>query len=390
MNKHQSPQETSAVMSNDLRTVEERIQVEQADSLMNASLSAGLGAFAVAAGFWFVFYHQTRQPVVLIWAAIMQIIQGVSIVVELNYIRTPYARRNPVRSAKLHCNILVLNSVLWGLAPWMFFPVGNLPLTSIMMLVLLGMSSGGIASLAPFRRAIFSFIIPILIGLTSALLWQGGKINFFLVFCTLAYLYVNLNFGLQQNKLLTEALRTRYEKEDLAQRLSEQVRISERANLEKTRFLASASHDLRQPLHSIGLFAAALLAKPLPTSDEALVRNLILCVDALEASFTAMLDVSKLDAGVVEFKSQPVALGDLFRRLETSFGRQAEALGLSLRFKPGGKWTYGDPISMERLLGNLVHNALQFTKFGGVVVVVRTRGKVFSNSGMSLKRLRSG
>jgi signal transduction histidine kinase len=380
MNTPAIPKELFAALSEKSQTVDERILIEQTNSLLNTGLSAGLGALLAAAGFWLVFYYQTRQPAVLVWAVVMHILQGVRFVSSLHFIRTPYAQRNPIPAANRYCNLLVLTGTTWGLAPWIFLPPENLPLTSLMMLVLLGMSSGGIASLAPYRRGIFSFTIPVLLGLASALLWQGGGVNLFLAVCTLAYLYVNLSFGLQQNKLLTEALRTRYEKEDLAQRLSEQaqrlveqVRIAEHANLEKTRFLASASHDLRQPLHSIGLFGAALLVKCKSTPNEPLVLNLMLCVDALEASFTAMLDVSKLDAGVVEVKSQPVALVHLFRRLETSFGRQAEALGLALRFKPGGKCIYGDPILMERLLGNLVHNALKFTQLGGVVLVARTR-----------------
>ena len=361
--------------------LDERILKAQADSLMSTGLSAGLSAFFGAAGFWLVFYYQTTQSAVIVWGVIMNSIQVVSILTALHYIRTPYRQRNPVMSANRYCNLLVVNGVFWGLAPWIFFPTKNLPLISLMMVVLMGVSSGGIASLAPYRRAIFRFTAPILIGLASALLWQGGGINLFLVICTLVYLYVNLSFGWQQNKLLTESLRARYEKEDLSQRLTEQakllaeqVRIAEHANLEKTRFLASASHDLRQPLHSIGLFGAALLAKRMSTPDEPLVRNLMLCVDALEASFTAMLDVSKLDAGVVGFMPQAVALAHVFRRLETSFGRQAEAMGLALRFKPGGKWVYGDPILIERLLGNIVHNALKFTQRGGVVLVARTRG----------------
>ncbi len=367
------PAQSTLSLSQETMTVDERILIAQADSLMNTGLSAGFGAFLAAAGFWIVFYFQTHEPAVVAWAVMMHFFQGVSFLVDLHYIKTPYGQRNAVLSANRYCNLLVLNGVSWGLAPWAFLPAGNLPLTSLTMVVLMGVSSGGIASLAPYRRGIFSFTVPILIGLASALLWQGGSVNLFLVVCALAYLYVNLSFGSQQNKLLTEALRTRYEKEDLAQRLAEQVRIAENANLEKTRFLASASHDLRQPLHSIGLFGAALLAKRMSTPDEPLVRNLMLCVDALEASFTAMLDVSRLDAGVIEFQSQPVTLAHLFQRLQISFGGQADAQGLALRFKPGGKCVYGDPILMERLLGNLVHNALKFTQRGGVVLVARKR-----------------
>lgn len=358
--------------------LDQRILREEADSLLSTSITASLGAFMTALGFWSIFYYQTRQPGVLVWAALLHTTQAYRFVGIRRYILTPPAMREPERSARWYCNALTFNAIAWGSAPWLFFPVGNLPLTSLMMLLLLGISSGGVASLAPYRPALFRFIVPILAGLATALLWQRDVTHFFLALCTLAYLYVNLKFGLQQNRLLTEALRARYEKEDLAQRLAEQVRIVELASLEKTRFFASASHDLRQPLHSLGLFGSAILARLAATPDEPLARNMMHCVDALEASFSSMLDVSKLDAGVVEVKAEPVALVDIFRRLQVSLGQQAESQGLALRFKPGCKWVYADAALLERMLGNLVHNALKFTQTGGVAVLARTRGQRIS------------
>ena len=358
--------------------LDQRILREEADSLLSTSITASLGAFMTALGFWSIFYYQTRQPGVLVWAALLHATQVYRFVGIRRYILTPPAERDPERAARWYCNALTCNAIAWGSAPWLFFPTGNLPLTSLMLLLLLGISSGGVASLAPYRPALFRFIVPLLTGLAAALLWQRDVTHLFLALCTLAYLYVNLKFGLQQNRLLTDALRARFEKEDLAQRLAEQVRIVEHASLEKTRFFASASHDLRQPLHSLGLFGSAILARLASTPDEPLARNMMHCVDALEASFSSMLDVSKLDAGVVEVKAEPVALVDIFRRLQVSLGQQAESQGLALRFKPGCKWVYADAALLERMLGNLVHNALKFTQTGGVAVLARTRGQRIS------------
>ena len=355
--------------------LDQRILREQADSLLSTSMTASIGAFMTALGFWSIFYYQTRQPGVLVWAALLHATQVYRFVGIRRYILTPPAERDPERAARWYCNALTCNAIAWGSAPWLFFPTGNLPLTSLMLLLLLGISSGGVASLAPYRPALFRFIVPLLTGLAAALLWQRDVTHLFLALCTLAYLYVNLKFGLQQNRLLTDALRARFEKEDLAQRLAEQVRIVEHASLEKTRFFASASHDLRQPLHSLGLFGSAILARLASTPDEPLARNMMHCVDALEASFSSMLDVSKLDAGVVEVKAEPVALVDIFRRLQVNLGQQAESQGLALRFKPGCKWVYADAALLERMLGNLVHNALKFTQTGGVAVLARTRGQ---------------
>ena len=354
--------------------LDRRILREQADSLMSTSLVASIGSIITAAGFWAIFYHQTRNPYVLVWAALIHTTQAIRFVGNRRYLKTPLAARDPERSARWYCNALTFNALAWGAAPWLFFPVGNLPLTSLMMLLLLGISSGAVASLAPYRPALFRFIVPVLTGLAAALLWQRDMTHLFLAMCTLAYIYVNLKFGIQQNQLLTEALRARYEKEDLAQRLAEQVRIVERASLEKTRFFASASHDLRQPLHSLGLFGAAIAARLSGTPDEPLARNMMHCVDALESSFSSMLDVSKFAAGVVETRPEPVALAEIFKRLHATLNRQAEAQGLALRFKPGSKWVFADAALLERMLGNLVHNSLKFTRAGGVTVLARTRG----------------
>lgn len=370
-----------------------RILREQADSLLGTSHAASINAFIVAMGFWGIYYYELRQPGVLVWAVLVHSTQAVRFAGSLRYVRTAPGQRDPERTARWYCNALLATSVAWGLAPWLFFPTGNMPLTSVMALLLMGMSSAGTASLAPYRRALFYFVVPVLTGLAGALMWQRDALHVFLSVCTLAYLYSTLKFGLQQNRLLTEALRARYEKADLAQRLAEQVRIVEQASLEKTRFFASASHDLRQPLHSLGLFGTAILARLKATPDEALARNLMHCVDALDASFSSMLDVSKLDAGVVEVNTRTIALAEVFKNLHAALGQQAEAQGLALRFKPGGKWVRADAALIERLLGNLVHNALKFSTRGGVVVLARTRGiqvsvEVWdSGSGMDAREL---
>ena len=372
------PESLSPSADQHAEALDQRIVRDQVESLLGTSTTASVGAFLTGLGFGAVFYFQTGQPSVLVWGALLHATQIYRFFGNQRYIRTPPDARDSERSARWHCNALTLNAAAWGAAPWLFFPTGNLPLTALMMLVLLGVSSGSMASLAPYRPALFRFIVPLLLGLAAALLWQRDVTHFFLALCTLAYLYVTLRFGVQQNRLLTEALRARYEKEDLAQRLAEQVRIVERASLEKTRFFASASHDLRQPLHSLGLFGSAILARLASTPDEPLARNMMLCVDALEASFSSMLDVSKLDAGVVEAKAEPVALSDIFRRLQVNLGRQAESQGLALRFRPGCKWVYADAALLERMLSNLVHNALKFTQTGGVAVLARTRGQRIS------------
>ena len=350
-----------------------RILREQVDSMMRTSWSGAIAAFFVGLGFWTIAWAQTGDRGALLWAALLHSCQLWRYLGCRRYLRTAPEARDPAAAGNWYARALLVNASIWGLSPWLFFPRDNALVTALMMLVLMGMTTGSIASLAPHRRALLSFPIPVMLGLSSAMLWQGDALHLFMGVSALVYLYVNLDFGLQQHRLLTEALRSRYEKEALALRLEEQIAIARRASEERTRFFASASHDLRQPLHSLGLFGTALQRRLDGGTERALADNLMQCVNALEMSFNEMLEVSRLDAGVIRPRREPVSMAALCRALDASFGPQAEARGLMLRFRPGGHWMMGDPQLLERLLGNLVHNALKFTREGGVLVGARLR-----------------
>ncbi len=147
---------------------------------------------------------------------------------------------------------------------------------------------------------------------------------------------------------------------------------------DKSRFLAIATHDLRQPLHALGLFAAALENRLRGTDNEHVIRDMVQSIDGLNRSFNAIMDVSQLDAGAIEPSLQRFPLRDVFRRLHMHFAGQAELVGLALRFSPGGKAVTSDPQLLERILGNLIQNALKYTVDGGVVVVARTTSRHFN------------
>ena len=164
---------------------------------------------------------------------------------------------------------------------------------------------------------------------------------------------------------------------ELARRLAEvqAARVeAEQASLAKSRFFAAASHDLRQPLHSLGLFAAALEGQALPGDARALVARIGDSIRALEALFTELLDLSKLDAGAVAVTPRNFALQDLFDRLSMEFHGEAVERHLRMRFVPTRLATRADPVLVERVLANLVSNALRYTQEGGVVVGARRRG----------------
>ena len=176
----------------------------------------------------------------------------------------------------------------------------------------------------------------------------------------------------QRNQAWRQNTRALIEQGDSIRKLEAERDAAAQADAEKSRFLAIASHDLRQPVHALALFTATLHKRMQHSQDEPLVRNMARAIDGLERSFNALLDISRLDAGSMVPTAQTFSLRDIFRRLHMHYAGQAELAGLALRFSPGGKSVHSDPQMLERILGNLIQNAIKYTESGGIVVVART------------------
>lgn len=158
-------------------------------------------------------------------------------------------------------------------------------------------------------------------------------------------------------------------------KLAAQKDQAERANIAKSKFFAAASHDLRQPLHALVLFVGALKERIHSPDLRTLVDQIEASVDAMEMLFNSLLDISRLDAGVIEVHPEHFPVACLMERLKKQFVPQALAKGLMLRVHPC-EWTiYSDPLLLERVLLNLVTNAIRYTDRGGILVGCRRRGK---------------
>lgn len=146
---------------------------------------------------------------------------------------------------------------------------------------------------------------------------------------------------------------------------------AERATLAKSRFLAAASHDLRQPTHALGMFVARLAQLPHDAPTQQLIGNLETSVRAMQGLLDGLLDISRLDAGAVKIEVQAFALQGLFDRLHEDLAQSALDKGLRLRIRPSACWVNSDATQLYRILLNLTSNALRYTQQGVVLVVAR-------------------
>ena len=159
------------------------------------------------------------------------------------------------------------------------------------------------------------------------------------------------------------------------QELREKKEEAESATLAKSRILAAASHDLRQPTHALGLFVTRLGQLTHDAQAIDLLANMDRAVQAMRELLDALLDISRLDAGAVPVHLQAFALNDVFDQLKAELALMAAEKGLSLRVRPCNVWVMSDPVQIHRILLNLLGNALRYTRAGSVLLACRGKGE---------------
>jgi signal transduction histidine kinase/CheY-like chemotaxis protein len=148
---------------------------------------------------------------------------------------------------------------------------------------------------------------------------------------------------------------------------------AEQANLAKSRFLAAASHDLRQPTHALGMFVSRLAQLEHNAETQALVSNLEASVRAMQNLLDGLLDISRLEAQAVQVAIKPFAIAQLIQQLQQDLAPVARAKGLHFRVHSSPQWVMSDAVLLYRILLNLASNSLRYTAHGGILVACRPR-----------------
>jgi signal transduction histidine kinase/ActR/RegA family two-component response regulator len=271
--------------------------------------------------------------------------------------------------------------VIWGSAAFVLVGADH-PLTlALIAACLAGRATISVITHAHFPPALHSFAAPIFGLLALRYISLGGYGNAALGVMWFGVLGYLLLFSDRQSRVIVAQIRLRYENEQLVGQLQQQNALAEQARARaesasrsKSLFFAAANHDLRQPLHSLGLFATALRNGNVDDAGRKLIDQILQCTESLEQLFDNLLDISKLDAGQVEVKKEIVAVNAVFDRLRSTFAEPAQDKGIKLVVRRSRAMLMTDPTLLFRVLSNLVANAIRYTERGGVIVACRKRG----------------
>ena len=273
------------------------------------------------------------------------------------------------------------SGVVWGYLGVGFFQPTLLFLLPI-TLVLVSQVALSVPTVGMFLPAHVAFNLLAMTPFMVRNFQEEGRLFLGQSFALLAFILACLLFAQRQQATIREAIRLRLANLGLLDRLTQENqraeearKQAEEANSAKTRFLAAASHDLRQPLQAMTLFTHAV-AQEVETGrppDAVLVGNLQSSCESLETLLDSLLDLSRVEAGSLRPEIRAVPLQPLFDRIRREFTDQAAAKGLRLRVVPTRRLVRSDPALLERMLRNLTTNALRYTESGGVLVGCRRR-----------------
>lgn len=342
-----------------------------------AGLAAGFGMLLL------LFWNSLPLAVLLPWAALFVGLWVVRIWLAQAFRRT--LRRDGIADWhpwRLRWNVLTIASAgAWGLSGWLFYTRGLGIQQTGLILVIYTFCIAAVPVMANQPRMFMAYVA-ICFG---PLVWRiatGGEAHS-LRMAGMLVIIVTLTTLLARN--YRQALQRVIELKLRADGLLEELRIekqaaeaaryeAEVANRAKTQFFTAASHDLRQPLHAMGLFAEALRQRTHEPEVAQLVNSINASVDALEGLFSELLDITRIDAGGVDVRPQSFELEDILRKLRLHFEPTAFEKGLALTLRGGRRVVHADPLLVERILRNLVSNAIRYTNDGGVLVGARLRG----------------
>lgn len=322
---------------------------------MRLPLGSLIGQFVITLLMAAYFGHPDHLPQAVLWLALVLAGQGLRVLAPL---KLPELDAHAIRQAlRWHRLRVLFSAMAWGSAGVLLFEADDaarqLALTVAMVSSCIAFSFSASSDGGTLKLALPLLIGPIVFSLLASpqpYMWALGLIG--------------ASFIVLMHRLVQD--RSHQLEENIALRIEAQ-----RARDEKQRFFAAASHDLRQPLQAMHLYQSVMARGD--TRPEVIDR-MGQCLDALDRLLEGILDISRLDAGKVQPRCQPTHVPELMLRVVRLHDAAARAKQLKLRLHTADRWVTTDPALAERILSNLLGNAIRYTEAGGVLVAARPAG----------------
>lgn len=307
------------------------------------------------------FWNKVGQSSLFSWSMLVVILTIARIVLVKRFgaLKTI---ENPTKWLNYFAISAFLSGVLWGGVLLTILAPSHANEVLLISIILTGMAAGSVVALSSYLPAYFAFSIPTLLPFGSYLLMQQDPTLMLTGSMVLIFLVAMLGFSFLVNKNIIDSIRLRFLNVDLLEDLKIQKELAEKANIDKSRFLAATSHDLRQPLHALDLYLGALQLQLEKPNDTELLDKASASSQALSELLNALMDISKLDSDTVQVNAKTFSLTALLSTICSEYDQQAKEKEIIIQSHLDDVVVNTDPILLGRMLRNLISNAVKHNK----------------------------
>ena len=302
---------------------------------------------------------------VALWV-IMGMTIGVGRVILFKRIMPNYlATQQYLKITKIIAGVLIIGGLHWGLAAWFFLDPQDPNIFLFVAVAILGMVSASLANLSAipilwllYTSTVFIFVVARMIVLEN---WPVVVMGCLFVFGL---------WGLsrQLGQQILASITKDFQNSELLEEIKKAKEKVEQTSLEKSRFMAATSHDLRQPLHAQGLLLAAMKGRIETDEQKNLLNKIIRSNKSLNLLFDSLLEISQLDANTIQVNKSHQSFFTLCEDLMSEFEPAAREKSLSLELVGNNCTVFSDPVLLKRIIRNLLSNAIKYTQHGGVIL----------------------
>jgi two-component system, sensor histidine kinase len=278
--------------------------------------------------------------------------------------------------------IAFLNGLLAALPALAFMPHMPAEQRAILTMILGGWAAATVGSNGPYPRSYYWFAIGFFPIVAFAWAWIGGAVGYLTAALLAIFGAMMCVFARDHGERIKESIALRFQNEaliDTLRRLNQEAasaqHAAEEANRSKSRFLAAASHDLRQPLHALSLLTALANSLARDPDQREVATSIERSVHSLDRLFSGLLDLSRLDAGVIQPNWSVISAREVLAGLEAEYRSKATAKGLRFEILTVDDFIATDPMLLERIVRNFLENAIRYTERGVVRLAAEREGE---------------
>ena len=341
---------------------------EQASHITKAARSATIANVLAPLLCIPAFKDEVRPMHLGIWLAYMLVVVVVRtwIVYKLKFKAEEII--NPQQNLTMMTVAMGSMGVGWGMG-WVLMAPDLMLINRVIYVYMLTVAlMGSMFAYSVHKPTFYAFTLPIMIPSLTTALWSVDIFPWtFSVGMSTVYLVV-LGISKSFSQTFEDSVRLRFRNERLYQELANERDQSIAANVAKSKFIAVASHDLRQPMHAVNVYLDIVKADHFPEQDKLLLAKIKSSVTSLNSMFDSLLNISKLDAHVTPINNRLFALRDLANTLRDLYEARSKKKGLSFNISYLDLNVFGDKLLLQQIVGNLISNAIQYTEAGSIEV----------------------